>query len=64
MSRRSKLPQMRFHKTNRQAYVHIDGKMVYLGTAKLGDVPAKEFETATRRLSSTGLRASQSTASA
>ena len=41
MSRRSKLPQMRFHKTNRQAYVRLDGKMVYLGTAKVGDVPAK-----------------------
>lgn len=41
MSRRSKLPQMRFHKTNRQAYVRLDGKMVNLGTARVGDVPAK-----------------------
>jgi hypothetical protein len=62
MSRRSKLPQMRFHKTNRQAYVRLDGKMVYLGAAKLGDVPAKvrdRYDEVVQRW-----RVSQSTASA
>jgi hypothetical protein len=40
MSRKPKLPQIRFHKTTRQAYVRIDGKMVYLGNATPRDVPA------------------------
>ena len=53
---------MRFHKTNRQAYVRLDGKMVYLGAAKLGDVPAKirdRYDEVVQRW-----RVSQSTASA
>lgn len=41
MSRRSNLPQIRFHKTTSQAYVRLDGKMVYLGKATAGNVPAK-----------------------
>lgn len=41
MSRRSHLPQIRFHKTTGQAYVRLDGKMVYLGKATAGNVPAK-----------------------
>lgn len=41
MSRRLKLPKMRFHRTNRLVYVRLDGKMVYLGVAKVGDVPSK-----------------------
>ncbi|MDA0282482.1 MAG: hypothetical protein O3B13_21780, partial [Planctomycetota bacterium] len=40
MPRKPKLPQIRFHKTTRQAYVRLDGKMVYLGTATPNDVPA------------------------
>ena len=41
MSRRSHLPQIRFHKTTSQAYVCLDGKMVYLGKATDGNVSAK-----------------------
>jgi len=39
MSRRSRVPQIRFHKPVGQAYVRLDGKMVYLGAAKPGDIP-------------------------
>jgi integrase len=39
MARKPKLPQIRFHKTTRQAYVRLDGKMVYLGPATPGNVP-------------------------
>ena len=39
MPRKSKLPQIRFHKTTRQAYVRLDGKMVYLGPATPSNVP-------------------------
>jgi len=39
MARKPKLPQIRFHKTTRQEYVRLDGKMVYLGPATPNDVP-------------------------
>ena len=38
MARNSKLPQIRFHKTTRQAYVRLDGTMVYLGPATPNNV--------------------------
>ena len=38
MAQKSKLPQLRFHKTTGQAYVRLNGKMVYLGPATPRDV--------------------------
>jgi integrase len=38
MARNSKLPQIRFHKTTRQAYVRLDGTMVYRGPATPNNV--------------------------
>ena len=39
MSRRKKLPQIRFHKPTGQAYVRLSGRMVYFGNAKPGNAP-------------------------